>query len=79
VDRRDVLFGESDLPPLAALDRGVLFCINPDAHSTREYGALLTGTWVARKAGLSAKEIFNTRDLEEVEEYLDKKRGAARG
>jgi DNA polymerase (family X) len=53
-----------------ALDRGVLFCINPDAHSTREYGALLTGTWVARKAGLSAKQVFNTRSVEEVEEYL---------
>ncbi len=62
-----------------ALDRGVLFCINPDAHSTREYGALLTGTWVARKAGLSPKEIFNTRSVEEVVEYLEKKRGAARG
>jgi DNA polymerase (family X) len=57
-----------------ALDRGVLFCINPDAHSTREYGALLTGTWVARKAGLSGKEIFNTRSLEEVEEHLSERR-----
>ena len=60
-----------------ALDRGVLFCINPDAHSIREYGALLTGTWVARKAGLSAKEIFNTRGVEEVEEYLEERRRRA--
>jgi DNA polymerase (family 10) len=59
-----------------ALDRGVLFSINPDAHSTREYGALLTGTWVARKAGLSAKEIFNTRSVEEVTEYLEARRAA---
>lgn len=62
-----------------ALDRGVLFCINPDAHSTREYGALLTGTWVARKAGLSAKEIFNTRSVEEVEEYLVERRRRGSG
>ncbi len=53
-----------------ALDRGVVFSINPDAHSTREYNALLTGTWVARKGGLSKREIFNTRGADEVAEYL---------
>jgi DNA polymerase (family 10) len=53
-----------------ALDRGVRFSIHPDAHSINEYNALLTGTWAARKAGLSPKEIFNTKPLEEVEEYL---------
>lgn len=57
-----------------ALDRGVMFSIHPDAHSVREYNALLTGTWVARKAGLSKKEIFNTRSAEEVAEYLKNKR-----
>ena len=49
-----------------ALDRGVMFSIHPDAHSISEYNALISGTWVARKAGLSAKEIFNTRPVEEV-------------
>jgi len=53
-----------------ALDRGVRFSIHPDAHSINEYNALVTGTWAARKAGLSPKEIFNTKTLEEVEEYL---------
>jgi DNA polymerase (family X) len=53
-----------------ALDRGVRFSIHPDAHSINEYNALVTGTWAARKAGLSPKEIFNTKPLEEVEEYL---------
>jgi len=53
-----------------ALDRGVRFSINPDAHSTREYNALISGTWVARKAGLSPKEIFNTKPAEEVAEFL---------
>jgi DNA polymerase (family 10) len=57
-----------------ALDRGVVFSINPDAHSIGEYNALITGTWVARKAGLTAKEIFNARPVEEVEEWL-KSRG----
>ncbi len=53
-----------------ALDRGVRFSIHPDAHSIQEYNALLTGTWAARKAGLSPKEIFNTRPVDEVADYL---------
>jgi DNA polymerase (family 10) len=60
-----------------ALSFGVRFAINPDAHSTREYGALLTGTWVARKAGLGPKDIFNTRDADEVGEYLDDRKQKA--
>jgi len=57
-----------------ALDLGVGFSINPDAHSVHEYAALISGTWVARKAGLSAKEIFNTKPVEEVAEYLEARR-----
>lgn len=62
-----------------ALDRGVMFGIHPDAHSVGEYNAVITGTWVARKAGLSPKHIFNTKSVEEVEEFLRarRKRGAA--
>lgn len=56
-----------------AHDLGVGFSINPDAHSVHEYAALISGTWVARKAGLSAKEIFNTKPVEEVAEYLKKR------
>jgi DNA polymerase (family 10) len=59
-----------------ALDRGVMFCINPDAHSIGEYNAVVTGTWVARKAGLSPKYIFNTRDVDEVTEYFAARRAA---
>jgi DNA polymerase (family 10) len=57
-----------------ALDLGVAFSINPDAHSVHEYAALISGTWVARKAGLSAKEIFNAKPVEEVAEYLKARR-----
>ena len=56
-----------------ALDHGVVFSINPDAHSVSEYNAMITGTWVARKAGLSPKYIFNTRGVDEVEEFLRKR------
>ena len=60
-----------------ALDRGVVFSIHPDAHSTREMDYVVTGTWVARKAGLSAKQIFNARPLEEVADYLAARRTRA--
>jgi DNA polymerase (family 10) len=53
-----------------ALDRGVVFSVHPDAHSVREMAHVISGTWVARKAGLSAKQIFNARPLEEVAEWL---------
>jgi DNA polymerase (family 10) len=59
-----------------ALDRGVMFGIHPDAHSISEYNAVITGTWVARKAGLSPKHIFNTKSVEEVEEFLRARAGA---
>lgn len=57
-----------------AVDRGVIFAINPDAHSISEYNAVITGTWVARKGGLSPKHIFNTRDVDEVAEALKARR-----
>jgi DNA polymerase (family 10) len=57
-----------------ALDRGCMFTINPDAHSTREMTHVISGAWVARKAGLGPKEIFNTKPVEEVEEWLAKRR-----
>jgi DNA polymerase (family 10) len=59
-----------------AADRGVVFSIHPDAHSVAEYQAVITGTWVARKGGLSPKQIFNTRSVAEVEEGLRARRGS---
>lgn len=56
-----------------AADRGCLFAINPDAHSIKEMSHIISGTWVARKAGLEPKLIFNTKPVDEVEEWLRKK------
>ena len=53
-----------------AVERGVVFSIHPDAHSIAELSHVISGTWVARKAGLTAKHIFNTRSAEEVEEHF---------
>ena len=62
-----------------ALDRGVRFSIHPDAHSIREYNSLISGVWAARKAGLSPREIFNTRPVDEVAEYLSSRGRASSG
>ncbi|MGZ5443709.1 MAG: helix-hairpin-helix domain-containing protein [Thermoanaerobaculia bacterium] len=56
-----------------AADKGVMFSIHPDAHSVSEYNAVITGTWVARKGGLSPKQIFNTKGVDEVEEFFRKR------
>jgi DNA polymerase (family 10) len=60
-----------------AVERGVTFGIHPDAHSINEMANVITGTWVARKAGLTAKHIFNARPYEEVSDYLAQRRKAA--
>jgi DNA polymerase (family 10) len=60
-----------------ATERGVLLSIHPDAHSIAELAHTISGTWVARKAGLSPRQIFNTRTREEVEEYLAARRAKA--
>jgi len=59
-----------------AVDRGVVLSIHPDAHSTAELSRVINGTWVARKGGLSAKQIFNTRGVDEVAEYLAQRRAS---
>ncbi|MGZ8869290.1 MAG: hypothetical protein ACXW2P_13190, partial [Thermoanaerobaculia bacterium] len=56
-----------------AADKGVMFSIHPDAHSVSEYNAVITGTWVARKGGLSPRQIFNTKGVDEVAEFFRKR------
>jgi len=60
-----------------AVERGVMFSINPDAHSIKELSHVITGTWVARKGGLSPKNVFNTRGVDEVTEHLQARHAAA--
>jgi len=60
-----------------ALDRGVRFSIHPDAHSTDSLSHVVSGTWVARKAGLRARDIFNTAPVEEITAYLEQRRRSA--
>ncbi|MBU6428089.1 MAG: DNA polymerase/3'-5' exonuclease PolX, partial [Cyanobacteria bacterium REEB65] len=49
---------------------GVRFCINPDAHSTAEVANTAFGVGIARKGGLEAGDLLNTRSAVEVREFL---------
>lgn len=49
-----------------AKEQGVMLSINPDAHSTGDLENVEYGLGTARRAGLEAKDVLNTRPLEEV-------------
>ena len=53
-----------------AREKGVLACVNPDAHRTEGLAYVRYGVDVARKAGLSAGEVANTRDLAAMRKLL---------
>jgi len=53
-----------------AREKGVLACINPDAHRVEGLKHLRFGVDVARKAGLEAKEVANSRNLAEMKKLL---------
>ncbi len=46
-----------------AREKGVLACVNPDAHRPEGLAHVRYGVDMARKAGLTAEEVANTRDL----------------
>ena len=56
---------------------GLLFCINPDAHSTDALSHTQYGVNVARKGGLGPSDILNTRPLSEIRAYLERRRVSA--
>jgi DNA polymerase (family 10) len=53
-----------------AKEVGVRLSINPDAHSIEDLENVEYGIGTARRAGLEAKDVFNTRSLDEVLEAL---------
>jgi DNA polymerase (family 10) len=62
-----------------AAEKGILVPINPDAHSTGALGNVAYGINIARKAWLTAPQVLNTWDLDDLEEFLAerKQKGAA--
>jgi DNA polymerase (family 10) len=61
-----------------AADRGVLFAINPDAHSVDALDFVDYGVRMARKAWLSPDRILNTRDVHEIEAFFAERRARHR-
>lgn len=53
--------------------QGVLVSVNPDAHSIKEIDHLDYGIAMARKGGLTAADVVNTRTWEELRPLLRRK------
>ena len=58
----------------AAVGRGVLVSINPDAHSTAGIGDIRYGVLAAQKAGLRPSECLNARSASEFAAWLRRRR-----
>jgi DNA polymerase (family 10) len=50
--------------------QGVRFCVNPDAHAVEELENVTLGVNVAQKAGLSKREVVNTRSVTAMKSLL---------
>jgi DNA polymerase (family 10) len=59
-----------DVALMAAKDRGIPIVIDTDAHSVEELGFLEFGVYQARRAGLEARHVANTRSLAEFRKLL---------
>jgi len=60
-----------------ARKKGVTIVVNPDAHSVAGLNDLAYGVSVARRAWLTADDLFNTAPLAEVAKRLERLRGRA--
>ena len=58
-----------------AASLGVVIAINPDAHSTGDLDKAQHGVTVARRAGLTAAQVLNTRGRDEVAADFRRRRG----
>lgn len=57
-----------------ALDKGIMICINPDAHEMEGYFDMHYGVYMGRKAGLTKGMTLNALSLNEIENYFEKKK-----
>ena len=59
-----------DIHAAAAKERGIPIVINTDAHSTAGFDVMQYGIFQARRAGLEADDVANTRTLKEFQKLL---------
>jgi DNA polymerase (family 10) len=55
-----------------AKEKGVMICINPDAHNADGLLDMKYGVGIARKGWLEAKNVLNTYKIKEVEQFFNK-------
>ena len=53
-----------------AAEKGLLCCINPDAHAIHQFDYQFAGVHAARKGWLTPANVLNTRTLVEIMDYL---------
>ncbi|GAB6281438.1 MAG: DNA polymerase/3'-5' exonuclease PolX [Ignavibacterium sp.] len=53
-----------------AREKGCLFSINPDAHSSEDILLIKYGIMIARKAGLQKEEVINCFSIDEFKNYI---------
>jgi DNA polymerase (family 10) len=58
-----------------AKEIGLRTAINPDAHSVRSLDNVRWGIDMARKGGLTATDVLNTRTRDELRNYLKERHG----
>jgi DNA polymerase (family 10) len=58
----------------AAHGQGLLTSINPDAHSPEGLRDVTYGVGIARKGGLTAEDVLNTRGLQDLQDWLAQRR-----
>jgi DNA polymerase (family X) len=68
----------SDVLVRRAAAMGACFAIDPDAHTPRGVRDASLGVSVARRAGLAASQVLNTRGADEVVAYLATRRQKAK-
>lgn len=56
-----------------AREKGALFAINPDAHSTAQIEYVKYGINIARKGGVTSKEVINCLTLDEFKTFVNRK------
>ncbi|MEM2873950.1 MAG: DNA polymerase/3'-5' exonuclease PolX [Candidatus Nanoarchaeia archaeon] len=69
-DRLDL----NDVNIKAAIEAGVMLCINSDAHTPDQLRYMEFGVYNARRGWAEAKNILNTRKLSELSRFLPKLR-----
>ena len=72
-DRLDL----SDVNARLAQSKGVRFTIDTDAHAAKNLEYIRYGVFQARRAGLTADAVMNTRSLAKFETWRHGKKGAA--